>query len=56
MPDSKLSDVAFKLGQTDRVTPEWLILTEKSKLPQPDKVWFPKPPKGPGNIIITHGM
>lgn len=50
-PDVKVSDVALKIGnlERDKVTPEWLILTEKSKMPQPDKVAFPKPPKGPGN-------
>ena len=51
-PDAKVSDTAVKLGQPDRITPEWLILTEKSKLPQPDKVAFPKPPKGPDGSLI----
>ncbi|CAL8111643.1 unnamed protein product [Orchesella dallaii] len=51
-PDAKVSEVAHTLGQSDRVTPEWLILTEKSKLPQPDVVAFPKPPKGPDGTLL----
>jgi len=51
-PNAKLSDISFKLGQLDRSSPEWLILTDKSKLPQPDKVAYPKPPKAPGKIIV----
>lgn len=44
-----VTDIATRLGQyKETVTPEWLILTDKSKMPKPDVVAFPKPPKAPG--------
>lgn len=51
-PEAKVNDVSYRLGQADRSSPDWLKLTEKSKLPQPDKVAFPKPPKAPGTSIL----
>jgi len=44
----RVSEIAHTLGQGVRITPEWLILTDKSKLPQPIKVAYPKPPKAAG--------
>ncbi|CAG7833924.1 unnamed protein product [Allacma fusca] len=52
LPNARVTEIAHKLGQPDRVTPEWLVLTDKSKLPQPEKVAFPKPPKGPDGSLI----
>lgn len=52
LPNAKVSEIAHTLGQDDRVTPNWLILTEKSKLPKPAKEAYPKPPKAPGKIIL----
>jgi len=45
---ASVTEVSYKLGQSDRSNPEWLLLTEKGKIPQPEKIAFPKPPKGPG--------
>lgn len=44
--------IATKLGRPGPVTPQWLILTDKSLLPQPDIVAFPKPPKGPDGSLL----
>jgi metastasis-associated protein MTA len=52
LPDAKVSEIAHTLGQPDRVTPAWLILTDKSKLPQPIKEAYPKPPKAPDGSLI----
>jgi metastasis-associated protein MTA len=46
---ASVTEVSYKLGQPDRSNPEWLLLTEKGKIPQPEKIAYPKPPKAPGN-------
>lgn len=41
--------IATRLGQyKETVTPEWLILTDKDKMPKAEIVAFPKPPSAPG--------
>lgn len=44
--------IANRLGRPCSVTPQWLILTDKELLPQPDKVAFPKPPKAPDGSLL----
>ncbi|XP_018561767.1 metastasis-associated protein MTA3 [Anoplophora glabripennis] len=44
--------IATRLGRPCAVTPQWLILTDKELLPQPDKVAFPKPPKAPDGSLL----
>ncbi|KAJ8941731.1 hypothetical protein NQ318_023327 [Aromia moschata] len=44
--------IATRLGRPSGVTPQWLILTDKDLLPQPDKVAFPKPPKAPDGSLL----
>ncbi|KAL1501142.1 hypothetical protein ABEB36_006526 [Hypothenemus hampei] len=44
--------IASKLGHTGPPTPQWLILTDKTFLPQPEVVAFPKPPKGPDGSLL----
>lgn len=47
---ASVTEVSYKLGQSDRSNPEWLLLTPKDKMPQPEKVAWPKPPKAPGML------
>lgn len=47
----KVVDVSYRLGTQDHSTPEWLVATEKSKLPQPDVFAFPAPARGEGIIM-----
>jgi len=47
---ASVTEVSYKLGQPDRSIPEWLVLTEKGKIPQPEKPAYPKPPKAPGKF------
>ncbi len=44
--------VVKKLGQTELEEQEWLILTPKDKLPQPEKEMFPRPEKRPDGSYI----
>jgi metastasis-associated protein MTA len=43
-----VTHIANRLGQSNLITPEWLILTAKDMMPKPEHVSFPKPPKAPG--------
>lgn len=44
-----VTDIATRLGHYKETVPhEWLILTDKDKMPKPEVVAFPKPPKAPG--------
>uniref|UniRef100_T1JGP3 Metastasis-associated protein MTA3 n=1 Tax=Strigamia maritima TaxID=126957 RepID=T1JGP3_STRMM len=45
-PRTKVVEVSNRLGMESNSTPEWLLPTEKSKLPQPDRIAFPPPPRG----------
>ncbi|OXA59815.1 metastasis-associated protein MTA3 [Folsomia candida] len=49
---ASVTEVSYKLGQSDRSNPEWLLLTEKGKIPQPEKIAYPKPPKAPDGTLI----
>ena len=45
-----VTGIATRLGHyKETVTPEWLILTDKDKMPKAAVVAFPKPPSAPGN-------
>lgn len=44
--------IATRLGNVTGPTPQWLILTDKDKLPKPEKVAFPKPPKAPDGSLM----
>lgn len=44
--------IATRLGRPSPITPQWLILTDKALLPQPDVVAFPKPPKAPDGSLL----
>ncbi|XP_060536245.1 metastasis-associated protein MTA3 isoform X2 [Cylas formicarius] len=44
--------IATRLGRPGSATPQWLILTDKALLPQPDVVAFPKPPKAPDGSLL----
>lgn len=44
--------IATRLGRPCPITPQWLVLTDKELLPQPDKVAFPKPPKAPDGSLL----
>lgn len=45
--------IANRLGQSNLITPDWLILTAKDMMPKPEHVSFPKPPKAPGISVIN---
>ncbi|KAK3932477.1 Metastasis-associated protein MTA1 [Frankliniella fusca] len=45
--------IATRLGQyKETVTPEWLILTDKDKMPKAEVVAFPKPPKAADGSLM----
>ncbi|XP_066148472.1 metastasis-associated protein MTA3 isoform X1 [Euwallacea fornicatus] len=44
--------IASRLGRPVGATPQWLILTDKALLPQPDVVAFPKPPKAADGSLL----
>ena len=44
--------VVKRLGQKDDSTQEWLVLTPKDKLPQPEKEAFPRPTKRPDGSYV----
>lgn len=47
-----VTHIADRLGRPGTVVGDWLILTPKDKMPMPDKVWFPKPPKAPDGSLM----
>lgn len=47
-----VTKIANRLGNPDPNESEWLILTPKDKMPQPDVVAFPKPPKAADGSLI----
>ncbi|XP_050498334.1 metastasis-associated protein MTA3 isoform X1 [Diabrotica virgifera virgifera] len=44
--------IATRLGRPSPIVAQWLILTDKNMLPQPDRVAFPKPPKAPDGSLL----
>lgn len=44
--------IANRLGNPATTGCEWLKLTPKDMMPKPEKVAFPKPPKGPDGSLI----
>lgn len=44
--------IADRLGNPEPVVGDWLLLTPKDKLPQPEKVAYPKPPKAADGSLI----
>ncbi|XP_055903422.1 metastasis-associated protein MTA3 isoform X1 [Eupeodes corollae] len=47
-----VTKIANRLGSPGPGPHEWLILTPKDKLPKPDLVAFPKPPKAPDGSLL----
>lgn len=47
-----VTGIATRLGNPGSVTPQWLILTDKDKLPKPERVAYPKPPKAPDGSLL----
>lgn len=47
-----VTHIANRLGNPGTSGGEWLILTPKDKMPKPDVVAFPKPPKAPDGSLI----
>lgn len=47
-----VTKIANRLGNPDPNESEWLILTPKDKMPKPDTVAFPKPPKAADGSLI----
>ncbi|XP_055587456.1 metastasis-associated protein MTA1 isoform X2 [Uranotaenia lowii] len=47
-----VTNIATRLGNPGTTVGEWLILTPKDKMPKPDVVAFPKPPKAPDGSLI----
>lgn len=47
-----VTQIANRLGNPGATSNEWLILTPKDKMPKPDVVAFPKPPKAPDGSLI----
>jgi len=45
-PRTKVVEVSNRLGMEANLTPEWLLPSDKSKLPQPERLAFPPPPRG----------
>lgn len=44
--------IANRLGNPSTTGCEWLKLTPKENMPVPEKVSFPKPPKGPDGSLL----
>ncbi|CAG9859444.1 unnamed protein product [Phyllotreta striolata] len=44
--------IATRLGRPGSIVPQWLILTPRDMIPQPDRVAFPKPPKAPDGSLM----
>lgn len=47
-----VTKIANRLGNPDPFETEWLKLTPKDKMPQPETVAFPKPPKAADGSLI----
>lgn len=47
-----VTKIANRLGNPDPFETEWLKLTPKDKMPQPEIVAFPKPPKAADGSLI----
>lgn len=47
-----VTKIANRLGNPEPCDTDWLKLTPKDKMPQPDKVFFPKPPKAADGSLI----
>lgn len=47
-----VTKIANRLGNPEPCESDWLKLTPKDQLPQPDKVAYPKPPKAPDGTLL----
>lgn len=47
-----VTKIANRLGSPGLGPHEWLVLTPKDKMPKPDVVSFPKPPKAPDGSLL----
>ncbi|XP_053691511.1 metastasis-associated protein MTA1 [Sabethes cyaneus] len=47
-----VTHIANRLGNPGATVGDWLILTPKDKMPKPDVVAFPKPPKAPDGSLL----
>lgn len=47
-----VTKIANKLGSPGSGPHEWLVLTPKDKLPKPERIAFPKPPKAPDGSLV----
>lgn len=47
-----VTKIANRLGSPGSGPHEWLVLTPKDKMPKPDVVSFPKPPKAPDGSLL----
>lgn len=47
-----MTAIATRLGRPGPNVPQWLVLTDKDLLPQPEKVAFPKPPKAADGSLL----
>lgn len=47
-----VTHIADRLGNPEPIEGDWLVLTPKDKMPQPDKVAFPKPPKAADGSLM----
>lgn len=47
-----VTQIANKLGNPGPGPHDWLILTPKDKMPKPEVVAYPKPPKAPDGSLI----
>lgn len=48
----KVTNIANRLGNPEPIEGDWLLLTPKDKMPQPEKVAFPKPPKAADGSLM----
>lgn len=48
----KVTHIANRLGNPEPIEGDWLVLTPKDKMPQPEIVAFPKPPKAADGSLI----
>lgn len=47
-----VTQIANRLGDPELV-PEWLLPTDKNLIPKTACIMFPKPPKGPGKLLLS---
>lgn len=47
-----VTSIADRLGNPEPIEGDWLVLTPKDKMPQPEKVAYPKPPKAADGSLI----